>query len=45
MKAKKDNPKCDKCKTVMQRISTGSMVVTYKCPACKDIKIVKREKL
>jgi len=38
---KKQN--CPKCKKPMQLVSTGSIVRTFKCVACKETKIIKRE--
>jgi predicted RNA-binding Zn-ribbon protein involved in translation (DUF1610 family) len=36
-------PNCPKCGKPMRTTSTGSMVRTFYCPDCKEMKIVKRE--
>jgi tRNA(Ile2) C34 agmatinyltransferase TiaS len=40
---KSEKPVCAKCKTAMSLISTGSLVRTFQCTECREIKIVKRE--
>ena len=34
---------CPKCGKAMRLLSTGSMVRTFNCTECKEIKIINRE--
>jgi len=38
-----NRPSCPKCGKQMRLVSTGSMVRTFECSACGEIKIVERE--